>query len=140
MPSSAARRWIIRHALTRFIAAAVSAPVRPASEWASVPAALTSKSTHIPFFVIGGDTARLAPQREREAVMDKIEFVVEVDCVGGGTAHVHTIVISGMGGVYNVGPTKVRLRYDCPTSGEALVASFDAPPSAGRPFKIERVN
>jgi hypothetical protein len=106
----------------------------------SVPAALTSKSTHIPFFVIGGNSARLAPERGREAVMDKVEFEVKVDCVGGGTPHVHTIVISSMGGVYHVGPTKVRLRYDCPTSGEALVASFEAPPSAGRPFKIERVN
>lgn len=74
--------------------------------------------------------------------MDEDEFEVEVDCVGGGTPHVHTIVVSCKGGVrgaYGVGPTKVRLRYDCPTSGQALVASFEAPASAGRPFKVVRV-
>jgi hypothetical protein len=71
-------------------------------------------------------------------VMERFE--VEVDCVGGGTPHVHTIVVSCKDeGVYNVGPTKVRLHYACPTSGEGLVASIDAPASAGRPFKVERV-
>ena len=72
--------------------------------------------------------------------MHEDDFEIEVDCAGGGTPHLHTIVVSCRPrGAYGVGPTKVRLRYDCPTSGEALVASFEAPASAGRPFKVVRV-
>jgi hypothetical protein len=68
-------------------------------------------------------------------------FEIEVDCSGGGTPHVHKILVScKRGEIYNVGPSRVRLRYDCPHSGEQFIASFNAPAETGRPFKIEGVS
>ena len=67
-------------------------------------------------------------------------FEVEVDCVGGGTPHVHRMLVTAGSVVYNVAPTRVRLQYVCPASGEALMASFDVPAGAGRPFAVARVS
>jgi hypothetical protein len=68
-------------------------------------------------------------------------FEVEVDCQGGGTVHRHTIAVeSGQGPVFNASkPSKVRLQYTCPTSGQALIATFTPPVGASRPFSIRTV-
>jgi hypothetical protein len=68
-------------------------------------------------------------------------FEIEVGCQGGGTAHKHTIVVeTGHEPVYNASkPSKIRLQYTCPVSGQALIASFNPPVGASRPFSVTKV-
>ena len=68
-------------------------------------------------------------------------FEVEVGCQGGGTPHKHTIVVEvGQEPVYNASkPSKVRLQYTCPVSGQALIAIFTPPVGASRPFSVTKV-
>lgn len=68
-------------------------------------------------------------------------FEIEVNCSSGGTPHKHTLVVTpGGSGVYNASPpTKVRLQYACPATGDKLIAIFEPPVGAARPFEISKV-
>lgn len=68
-------------------------------------------------------------------------FEVEVGCQGGGTAHKHTIVVeTGLPPIFNASkPSKVRLQYTCPVSGQALIATVTPPVGASRPFAVTKV-
>ena len=67
-------------------------------------------------------------------------FEIEVSCNSGGTSHTHTIVVESSRGVHGASPpTKVRLQYTCPVTEEALMAIFQPPVGAARPFNIAKV-
>jgi hypothetical protein len=68
-------------------------------------------------------------------------FEIEVNCSSGGTPHKHTIVVESTPGVHGASPpTRVRLQYTCPVTEEALLAIFQPPVGAARPFTIAKVN
>jgi hypothetical protein len=68
-------------------------------------------------------------------------FDLEVSCNSGGTPHAHTIVVESSTGVQGSSrPTRVRLQYTCPVTGAALMATFEPPVGAARPFIIAKVN
>ena len=68
-------------------------------------------------------------------------FEIEVACSAGGVAHKHTLVIEpDQSGVFNASPpTKVRLQFTCPLSGQPVVAPIIPPVGAARPFEIKQV-
>jgi hypothetical protein len=68
-------------------------------------------------------------------------FEHEVICHGGGAAHKHTLVIEpNESGVYGASPpTKVRLQFICPVSGQAVVVPISPPVGASRPFDVKQV-
>lgn len=68
-------------------------------------------------------------------------FEIAINCQSGGTKHTHTIVIESTTGVHGAAPpTRVRLQYTCPVTAEALIAIFQPPVGAARPFNIAKVN
>jgi hypothetical protein len=68
-------------------------------------------------------------------------FEIVVSCYSGGTPHTHTIVVESSTGVRGAStPTRVRLQYTCPATREALMATFEPPVGAARPFNILKVN
>ena len=68
-------------------------------------------------------------------------FEVEVTCSSGGVAHTHRLVIEpDSSGVFNASPpSKVRLQFNCPVSGQAVVVPITPPVGAARPFNIQQV-
>ena len=68
-------------------------------------------------------------------------FEINVNCTSGGIVHTHTIVVKSSTGAYGAShPSRVRLQYTCPVTGDALIAAFEPPNGAARPFSVEKVN
>lgn len=69
------------------------------------------------------------------------DFLVSVDCSGGGTPHKHAVIVRpGAGGVHGAAPpTPVRLQYRCPVSGQDLKVRFTPPVGSARPFMVMEV-
>jgi hypothetical protein len=69
-------------------------------------------------------------------------FEIEVSCDRGGTPHTHRLVVEpGQSVVFGASkPTKVRLQYTCPATGEPQMAIFTPPIGAARPFAVVKVN
>lgn len=69
------------------------------------------------------------------------KFEIKVSCNSGGISHTHTIIVESSTGVHGASrPTRVRLQYTCPLTREALMAIFEPPVGAARPFNIANVN
>lgn len=69
------------------------------------------------------------------------EFTVKVECNGGKIPHEHTIVVNASEGVYGASPpTRVRLQYTCPVTSKNLVATFEPPVGAARPFAVVKID
>jgi hypothetical protein len=67
------------------------------------------------------------------------DFCVVVDCQSGDAPHQHTMTVESGGPLYAVAPVTVRLQYTCPRTGAPLIAKFEAPAGAGRPFSLREV-
>ena len=68
------------------------------------------------------------------------QFQLEVVCNAGGTPHKHVILVEHGSGAFGASrPGNVRLQYTCPVSGEALIATFQPPVGASRPFAVASV-
>lgn len=67
-------------------------------------------------------------------------FEITVACNSGGTEHSHSIVVESRTGAFGASrPTRVRLQYTCPVSGTPLIATFEPPVGAARPFEVAEV-
>jgi hypothetical protein len=67
-------------------------------------------------------------------------FEIEVNCESGGKPHTHTIVVKSDTVIHGSSkPSRVRLQYTCPTTGEALIATFEPPVGAGKPLTVTQV-
>ena len=67
-------------------------------------------------------------------------FEITVACNSGETEHSHSIVVESSTGAYGASkPARVRLQYTCPVTGTPLIATFEPPAGAARPFAIAEV-